>query len=404
MKLNLDLDPKILALIKIFTQRAKRVYLVGGIIRDSFLGKETFDLDLASPHHLEELEEILIQEKIKVQKTEYANLSFHYEGYHCDLTQFREEGAYDDRRHPSWIAYTGEIEVDLKRRDFTINAMAYHPDTGLIDCFNGYQDLCQGVLRCVGNPWIRFEEDALRLLRLMRFKSQLGFSVEDNTLSAYEGILDSLSQLNWSQKKGEFYKLLGGTYILSVDMRLWQVLFPELESQVHFDLTLLSLLPHDSDLRLSGFFYALKRETGISTVRKYLDLWQFPLKKQNAMLRLIEAIDHPLTLDDIGIHTMLYQHGLAFMQALLKLKKTAYPDAHYELGEIILKDLVKAKVIQSQRDLKINAYDIINLGFKEQEIRGIQTWLAQEIIEKRLKNRRKDLLEKLEERVNHGIH
>ena len=140
-------------------------YVVGGCVRDTFLGKEPSDWDITTPLLPEVVEKVFQDYKVIETGIKHGTVTvvIDYEPY--EITTFRIDGVYSDNRHPDNVNFTERLEDDLKRRDFTINAMAYNPDVGIVDLFNGLNDLEDGVIRCVGFPSERFEEDALRILR-----------------------------------------------------------------------------------------------------------------------------------------------------------------------------------------------------------------------------------------------
>ena len=125
-----------------------------------------------------------------------------------EVTTYRVDGEYHDGRHPDAVTFTRSLEEDLKRRDFTINAMAYHPEHGLVDLFGGMEDIGKRIIRCVGNPVERFTEDALRMLRAVRFSAQLGFTVEENTKAALARMSGNLEHVSAERIQTELVKLL----------------------------------------------------------------------------------------------------------------------------------------------------------------------------------------------------
>ena len=128
-----------------------------------------------------------------------------------EVTTYRIDGEYEDGRHPKEVQFTSNLTEDLKRRDFTINAMAYSPEQGLIDQFGGMMDLQKKIIRCVGDPWKRFGEDALRILRAVRFAAQLGFTIEENTRQAIVELAPTLVKISAERIQTEIVKLLLST-------------------------------------------------------------------------------------------------------------------------------------------------------------------------------------------------
>lgn len=181
-------------------------YVVGGCVRDSLLNKVPHDWDMTTAAKPEEI--LTIFHDIPVLKTGLKHgtvtLLIDHEPY--ELTTFRVDGDYSDGRHPDSVSFTTNIRDDLARRDLTVNAMAYEPETGLIDPFGGREDLKNKVIRCVGDPHKRFSEDALRLMRTIRFAAVLGFEIEQNTLCAVHDLSHTITCVAKERIFSEFYK------------------------------------------------------------------------------------------------------------------------------------------------------------------------------------------------------
>ncbi len=181
-------------------------YAVGGCVRDSLLNREPNDWDIttnALPHQVKELfahtiDTGILHGTVTVMK--------HHVGY--EITTYRVDGEYEDSRHPKEVTFTSNLVEDLKRRDFTINAMAYNERDGLVDAFDGAGDLERRVIRAVGDPKERFTEDALRMMRAVRFAAQLGYSIEGKTLSAIQEMAQNLKNISAERIQVELVKLL----------------------------------------------------------------------------------------------------------------------------------------------------------------------------------------------------
>ena len=161
-------------------------WVVGGWVRDALLGAPMHDVDVTTSAPWQETERVLRAAGIEVHETGTAHgtVTAVIDGQPVEVTTYRVEGTYSDRRHPDEVRFVRDVREDLARRDFTVNAMAYHPDRGLLDLFGGREDLSRGVVRAVGDPYRRFEEDALRVLRAVRVACRLGFEVEPRTQAA----------------------------------------------------------------------------------------------------------------------------------------------------------------------------------------------------------------------------
>ena len=171
--------------IKYIAQKFKnnhyQIYLVGGCVRDALLNITPHDYDLTTDATPEIICQLFSDNKIKKEGIKEGSVTVIINNSEYEITTFRLEDNYSDHRHPDNITFTDKLEDDLKRRDFTINAIAYSFDNKLIDIYNGINDLKNGLIKTVGDSDLRFNEDALRILRALRFSSQLDFSIENNT-------------------------------------------------------------------------------------------------------------------------------------------------------------------------------------------------------------------------------
>ena len=181
-------------------------YAVGGCIRDSLLGRTPDDWDITTSARPEETKALFGKTIDTGIQHGTVTVMRHGRGY--EVTTYRVDGEYEDGRHPKEVTFTASLEEDLKRRDFTVNAMAYNEEDGLVDLFGGRQDLERKIIRCVGEANERFEEDALRIMRAVRFSAQLGFTIEERTKEAIRGHADRLRQVSAERIQVELTKLV----------------------------------------------------------------------------------------------------------------------------------------------------------------------------------------------------
>ena len=181
-------------------------YAVGGCVRDTLLGREPKDWDITTSARPEIVKSLFSHTIDTGIQHGTVTVMLDHVGY--EVTTYRIDGEYEDSRHPKEVIFTGNLVEDLKRRDFTINAMAYNDESGLVDAFEGEQDLKKGIIRCVGNPHDRFGEDALRMLRAVRFAAQLGFSIEERTKVAVADLAPTLAKVSAERIQMELVKLL----------------------------------------------------------------------------------------------------------------------------------------------------------------------------------------------------
>lgn len=215
-------------------------WLVGGFVRDAFLGRPSYDIDIASSATPYQAQEAFISRGYIVHETgmQHGTITAIVDDMSFEVTMFRRDGSYKDARRPLEVFQTDSIAEDLARRDFTVNAMAWHPERGLLDPFRGLNDLSNQTIRCVGDPVSRFSEDALRVLRGCRFKAQLGFKID---VSSWRGMLRTkslLTKISAERTLHEMDKLLCGDYAYEAIMDTIDVLcvvLPELQAAKNFD-------------------------------------------------------------------------------------------------------------------------------------------------------------------------
>lgn len=230
-------------------------YIVGGCVRDSLLQKYPHDWDITTSAKPMEIKKIfrrtvdtgiqhgtvtvLVDKKILkegVGKAGNDSVAEESMEYAFEVTTYRVDGVYEDHRRPKEVVFTASLEEDLKRRDFTINAMAYNDEKGVIDIFGGQEDLKQGVIRCVGNPSERFDEDALRILRAVRFAAQLGFQIDDNTQQAMREQAKFLADISAERIQVELTKLITsdnpGRLVEAYELGLTKIFLPEFDAMM----------------------------------------------------------------------------------------------------------------------------------------------------------------------------
>lgn len=193
-------------IIQTLEEAGFEAYAVGGCVRDTLLGREPEDWDITTSARPEQVK-ALFRRTIDTG-IQHGTVTVLLDRVGYEVTTYRVDGEYEDGRHPKSVEFTASLTEDLKRRDFTINAMAYSRKTGIVDRFNGMEDLRQGVIRCVGTAADRFTEDALRILRAVRFSAQLGFSIEEETMNAVKQIAPNLEHVSKERIQTELTKLL----------------------------------------------------------------------------------------------------------------------------------------------------------------------------------------------------
>ena len=229
--MRIELPDKVRLIIQKLTDGGYEAYAVGGCVRDSLLGKEPNDWDIttsASPYEVKSLFRRTIDTGIQHGT---VTVMLGKEGF--EVTTYRIDGKYEDGRHPEKVTFTKSLEEDLKRRDFTVNAMAYNDETGIVDLFDGLRDMECGIIRAVGNPYDRFNEDALRILRAVRFAAQLDYKIDDDTLRAAGELAENLNRISAERIRVELEKLLTSKHpdklLILYETGISGIILPELD-------------------------------------------------------------------------------------------------------------------------------------------------------------------------------
>lgn len=229
--MKITLPEQVKTIIEKLEENGYEGVAVGGCVRDALLFRNPDDWDITTSAKPEQVKELFKRTVDTGIQHGTVTVLLDREGF--EVTTYRIDGEYEDSRHPREVCFTSNLTEDLKRRDFTINAMAYSEKRGLVDEFDGVLDLKQGIIRCVGNPEERFSEDALRILRAVRFAAQLGFQIEEKTFSAIRRLAPHLSHISAERIQTELLKLIVSphpeTLRLAWEAGITAVILPELD-------------------------------------------------------------------------------------------------------------------------------------------------------------------------------
>lgn len=412
-----------------------RAVLVGGCVRDSLLGIPPHDYDAATSALPEEIKAACAGLTCLDIGLKHGTITVLSGGIPVETTTFRRETTYSDHRHPDAVEFTGRLEEDLARRDFTINAMAWEPE-GLVDPFGGRADLSAKIIRCVGDPGRRFEEDALRILRGLRLAAQLGFVIETDTAAAIHAHAPDLAHVAWERIWGEFSRLLcspGAGDILHSFPDVVSQIFPELAPSVGFDQknfhhrydvythsvmaldstppllpVRLAALLHDAgkpetfhtDEQGVGHFYGHpKRSAALADTA--LRRLRLPNGLREQVLTLIERHDLPVEPERKWVGRWLSRLGEETFFLLLHLKRgdraacadptPPSPDPLEQVESIALA-LLAEKACLSLNDLAVNGTDCMAAGLRGKEIGTMLRALLEQVSEGTLENDRGILL------------
>lgn len=380
---QIQMPEKVEYIIRQLMKHGHEAYAVGGCIRDSILEKEPEDWDVttsASPSQIKEIFSRTVDTGIL-----HGTVTILLEKESFEVTTFRIDGEYEDNRHPKSVVFTSDLVEDLKRRDFTINAMAYNYETGLVDEFYGIKDLEDKIIRCVGNPEERFTEDALRMLRAVRFSAQLGFQIEKKTREAIVELAPNLIHISKERIQIELTKLLTSKnpeYIREVfETGMIHFIVPEISMMeyeadktmigevtvLNHSIDMLKQVKEDTVLRWTVFLHHTKGET-----RKILRNLKFDNKTIDSVDRLVKWFYIPLSDNKESLRKSIYQVGedtfpslLLAKEADIRTKKEPESSGLLEKHMKILesyKEILENKDCLSLKDLAVNGEDLIAIG------------------------------------------
>lgn len=427
-------------IIDIFQSNGFEAYAVGGCVRDSILGRKPEDWDITT-NALPETTMELFKGAYKVIPTglKHGTLTLlDEEGSVYEVTTYRIDGDYSDGRHPDEVSFTSSLREDLSRRDFTINAMAYSDNTGIVDYFNGLNDINRRVISCVGDANKRFKEDALRMMRGVRFSAQLGFKIEGDTEKAILLNSNLIRKVSMERIQQEFNKIITNDPMRISD--LWRLgllkhFLPQfglcigmeqnhpyhvytlerhiLKSMCHIDAQVdlrLTMLLHDIGKPQARFtdengidhFYN-HEELSSKEAEKILKRMRYNNKTIDKVTKLIRYHDIVIN-GKKGIRKLLSLIGEENLRDLLKVKEADmlaqnrefYKEGHNNLEKLkyMLEEIIQERNCFSLKDLKVNGSDLISIGFKPGRSMGeALKCLLEIVIEKPELNEREKLLE-----------
>ena len=267
--MNIALPSFVQSALSLLIQAGFEAYVVGGCVRDSLMGQEPADWDITTSALPTEIIDVFSEYPTINTGLQHGTITVIVEDAPLEITTYRVDGQYVDGRHPAFVTFTSLLTEDLKRRDFTINAMAYHPDAGLIDPFNGQADIQARTIRCVGEPMERFSEDALRILRALRFSAVLGFAIDEKTAMAIHRLADTLCCVSIERITAECKRLICGKNVDEILRNygdVFTVFLPEIADS--FGTLSLSKVPAVPYARLATLFY--HSNAGTDTVESAL--------------------------------------------------------------------------------------------------------------------------------------
>lgn len=416
-------------------------YVVGGCVRDYFLGNQTSDTDITTSAKPCEVKKILADKNIKVVETglKHGTVTAVIDKTPLEITTFRADGEYRDSRHPQSVEFVADVEQDLKRRDFTVNAMAYNDERGLVDLFGGREDIENRIIRTVGEPDVRFKEDALRIMRALRFSSVLGFEIEEKTKKSIFDNMYLLENISAERIFSELSKLLCGKNVLNVLNEFRQVIgviIPQLipsfncaqntpwhtytvyEHIIHS----VDFAPRDPVIRLTMLLHdigkpSVKRtdENGRDHFKTHADAGEKIAAEVLSKLKVSNNIYNKVTtlikyhqsvenVNDVKIKHWFNKIGEEYTLSLfdvriadLKAHNLGKKEVLFEIERLMsleeeAKMIIKRREPYKISELAVNGHDLISLGFSGREIGDKLSEILTLVMDGRLKNTKKDIL------------
>lgn len=437
----MNLPADVQNIINVLESNGHEAYAVGGCVRDCILGKVPHDWDIttsALPEQVKALFSHTFDTGI-----EHGTVTVLMNGVGYEVTTYRVDGKYEDGRHPKEVTFTASLEEDLKRRDFTINAMAYNDSRGLVDLFGGEADLQTGIIKAVGNPTERFTEDALRMLRALRFSAQLGFEIEADTYEAIKKLAPTLERISAERIQVEMVKLVTSDHPEKLrdvyDTGLSKVFFPELDAMMECDqvnkhhmytvgehtIVSMGLAPADKTIRLAMMLHDIAKPVcktedengqnhfkmhpvkGADMAKAFMRRLKFDNDTTDKVVILVKNHDDRPEITPRNIRRLIIRVGKENFDSLLAVKradclaqsmyhreeKLAYIDAMEKEFNKIISD----EDCLSIKDLKVSGKDLIQMGVPQgQKIGEILKTLFDEVVDDPNLNNREYLLKRIE--------
>lgn len=431
-----ELPQQVKTALALLNQAGKEAFVVGGAVRDYVMGRQPHDWDLTTSALPEETKAIFAGYPVIETGMKHGTVSVLLDGKMLEITTYRVDGTYTDHRRPDQVRFTPDVTQDLARRDFTMNAMAYHPQKGLLDPFGGQQDLQRNLVRCVGEPQRRFTEDGLRILRAVRFASALNMQIEPQTAAALRACRQNLVPIAAERIQTELTKLLCGEAVERILLSCREVLavpLPEIEPMFDFaqhnphhdrdiwahTAAVVAAAPAEPILRWAALLHDVGKppcfalaEDGIGHfyghAQKSAELAECILQRlrfdnasKDEILKLIRYHDLPIQPEKKQVRRLAGKLGVDSLRRLITLHKadTNGQSAicqgrieEYTRVETVLDALLAEQACFSLKDLAINGRDVIALGLSGREIGQALQKCLNAVMEEKLPNNKKALL------------
>lgn len=420
-ELKMIVNTNVEKLFNIFDEQNYELYLVGGAIRNSLVGLPIKDYDFttnATPTQMREIVEcynksVDSKDKISIIPTgeRYGTLTFRFHNINYEITTFRKDGVYSDGRRPDEVSFSNNIYEDLSRRDFTINAMAYNPKQGIIDPYCGQADIEKHIIRTVGNPNQRFNEDALRMMRALRFAYKLGFNIDKDTSDAIITNAGKLSLIANERINVELMQILEHYCPRLVDEIFYfimvQVFRPP--TPIFFKWNIFSYFTsfylHSPIERLVCLYWITQKSRHVKEVKKFFSKLKFDNHTINRIANIISLLNKDLYDEflennsvynlKVAIKKWLFKLGEEDADSFIRLKLTLRDTLLFFTSEeyfYLLNQIISCHEPYTYKHLAIDGTDITSLGFKGEKVGKILKVVLEYVWEHPEHNNKKDLI------------
>lgn len=434
--MQIQLPEKVEYIIHTLEEAGYEAYAVGGCVRDSLLGREPDDWDITTSARPQQVKAVFSRTIDTGIQHGTVTVMMGKEGF--EVTTYRIDGEYEDSRHPKEVIFTANLVEDLKRRDFTINAFAYNDRSGIVDAFDGMTDLKNGIIRCVGEAKERFTEDALRMMRAVRFSAQLGYSIEEKTREAIIELAPNLKNISAERIQVELVKLLKSPhpdYLREAyELGMTKVILPEFDKAMetpqnnphhlynvgeHMLHTLLYIRPERS-LRIAALLHDIAKpdteeidSEGISHFHGHAELGEekaesilrrlkFDNDTMNKVKKYVKYHDYKIEATPRAVRRALNKIGKEYFEQVLEIKQAdMLSQSMYQREEkeenlkqvrALYEEILQKEECVSLKDLALTGKDLMELGVPQgKQIGAILQQLLEDVLENPAHNTREYL-------------
>ena len=391
LNFKIKLPEYILSLIDLLNSNGYEAYAVGGCVRDYAMGRIPSDFDMTTNATPAEMLTVFNGYKVIETGIKHGTLTVMSENIPVEITTYRVDGQYNDKRHPDEVYFTRNLREDVSRRDFTVNAMAYNDKSGLVDFYGGLRDIEKKLIVAVGDPDRRFKEDALRIIRALRFASTLGFGIEKNTASAARKNAKLLTNISAERINVELKKLLAGKNAINVLTEYSDILACVSEEMFSFceeKLKKLSDTPSD----INVFLAFLLSDVSPSRANEILSLLKFSNLEKKEITELLRLCKKDFPKNKIEMKKIIFETDISLIPKYLSLSSLLGGDTSSALS--YYREICENKECIYISDLKINGDDISQIGVvRGKKIGEILKKLLFAVINEEVQNEREALLE-----------